>query len=50
MGSASEVRYLVGLSQRLGFLEETIAEDLARRYGDLIRGLQTLITALERPA
>ncbi len=47
LGSASEVRYLIGLSQRLGFLDETAAGDLATRYSELIRGLQALMSSLE---
>ena len=46
LGSASEVRYLVGLSQRLGFLDEADARDLATGYSELVRGLQTLIGSL----
>ncbi len=50
MASASEVRYLLRLAQRLGFLEQPGADDLVTRYGDLIRGLQTLICSLEERA
>ncbi len=50
MASASEVRYLLQLAQRIGFLEEPGAGDLVTRYGDLIRGLQTLICSLEERA
>jgi four helix bundle protein len=46
LGSASEVRYLVGLSQRLVFLDEKIATDLTSDYSELIRGVQTLISSL----
>jgi four helix bundle protein len=47
LGSASEVRYLVGLSGRLGFLDESATTTITTRYSDLVRGLQTLITSLE---
>lgn len=50
LGSASEVRYLLGLSHRLGFLEKAHAADLTTRYADMIRGLQALITSLARPS
>jgi four helix bundle protein len=50
VASASEVRYLLELARRLGFLDERDALDLAARYGDLIRGLQTLIGSLEERA
>jgi four helix bundle protein len=44
LSSASETRYLLGLSQRLHYLD---APQLADRYGELIRGLQALEDALE---
>ena len=47
--SASEVRYLVGLAERLGFMPAD-NERLAERYSTLIRGLQTLSSALEQRA
>ena len=47
LGSASEVRYLIGLSHRLEFLDEGAATMITTRYADMIRGLQTLITSLE---
>jgi four helix bundle protein len=43
LGSASEVRYLLGLARRLGFAN---AEDLEGRYDELVRGLQKLIDAI----
>ena len=46
-GSASEVRYLVGISQRLAFLDEGTAGDLTNGYSELIRGLPALIGSLE---
>ncbi len=50
LGSASEVRYLVLVAGRLGFLSEQDAEGLRTRYGDVIRGLQALIASLEERA
>ena len=47
LGSASEVRYLVGLAERLGLLDDATATTLTTRYTDFIRGLQALITSLE---
>ena len=48
MASASEVRYLLGLAQRLGYLSTTESTDLQSRYDELIRGLQKLISTLHR--
>ena len=50
IGSASEVRYLVGVSHRLGFLDEGASSDLTNGYSELVRGLQTLIRSLESRA
>ena len=50
VGSASEVRYLVGISQRLGLLDEGAAADLSKGYSELVRGLQTLVSSLESRA
>jgi four helix bundle protein len=50
MASASEVRYLLGLSSRLGFLPEVEHQTLEHRYGELIRGLQKLSSALDSAA
>src|SRR5262249_39760711 len=47
LASASEVRYLVELSNRLGFLRVGDLKRLEPRYGDLVRGLQKLVDALE---
>ena len=49
-GSASEVRYLLGLANRLGYLPAPTSDALATRYSDLIRALQRLIGALESRA
>jgi four helix bundle protein len=49
IASASEVRYLLGLSARLGILQKTDDDPLVREYDDLIRSLQKLLTSLRRP-
>ena len=49
MASASEVRYLLQLSQRLGFLADTDAAGLERRFEELVRSLHDLISALDAP-
>ena len=46
LASASEVRYLLGLSRRLRYMQPADAEALESRYGELVRGLQKLLTAL----
>lgn len=46
LASASEVRYLLGLSRRLGYLEPRASEELEGKYGDLLRILQKLLTTL----
>ena len=43
LGSASEVRYLLGLSRRLRLVD---AEQLEGRYDELVRGLQKRIDAV----
>ncbi len=48
VGSASEVRYLLGLCVRLGVLSVDDANTLEPRYAELVRALQKLLTALER--
>ncbi len=48
MGSASEVRYLISLSHRLGYVAKEEFDHLESRYGDLVRGLQGLIARIER--
>ncbi len=47
VASASEVRYLLGLAHRLGFIEDVA---LAARFTDVIRILQTMIVSLENTA
>ena len=49
IASASEVRYLLGLSARLGILKKADQEPLVRRYDDLIRSVQKLLTVLRNP-
>ena len=48
LGSASELRYLIGLSRRLGFLADDQATMLDQKCADLLRTMQRLITSLER--
>ena len=50
LGSASETRYLLGLSVRLGMLDAGTEAELEPRYGELVRSLQRLIDSLDRPA
>ena len=45
-GSASEVRYLLGLARRLGALDEN-AKALEARYDELVRALEGLINSLQ---
>ena len=49
IGSASEVRYLIGLAVRLGFVNVTDGERLKVGYGRVIRALQALVTSLGSP-
>lgn len=49
IASASEVRYLLGLSARLGILQKADQEPLVHRYDDLIRGVQKLLSVLRNP-
>src|SRR5262245_26255417 len=46
IASASEARYLLGLAARLDLASQERTDDLVRRYGDVIRGLQALHAAL----
>ena len=46
IGSASEVRYLIELAVRLGYMEVPAGEQLRHRYDRVIRALQSLVTAL----
>ncbi len=49
LGSATEVRYLLELGVRLGFVQRTDGGRLIRAYGRAVRGLQRLANSLERP-
>ena len=49
IGSASEVRYLLGLAGRLGFTTATDGERLKIGYGRVIKALQALVTSLSSP-
>jgi four helix bundle protein len=48
IGSASELRYLVGVAVRLGFMTAQDADSLVARYGRVIRALQALVSAPSR--
>ncbi|MGE0705359.1 MAG: four helix bundle protein [Vicinamibacterales bacterium] len=49
LGSASEVRYLIDLAARLGFVSTEKAPALDERCGEIVRGLQRMISTLGRP-
>ena len=49
IASASEVRYLINLAVRLGFVSATDGERLKVGYGRVIRALQALVTSLNSP-
>jgi four helix bundle protein len=49
IGSASEVRYLIGLAVRRGFATETDGGRLQAGYSRVIRALQALVTSLNLP-
>jgi four helix bundle protein len=49
LGSASEVRYLLHLSVRLGYTTGADGERLTRGYVRVIRALQALLTSLSAP-
>jgi hypothetical protein len=42
------VRYLIGLCARLEMAPSRACADLELRYDELVRGLQGLLTAVER--
>jgi len=46
IGSASEVRYMISLAVRLGFMDEGEGRRLGHSYGRVTRALQALVTAL----
>ena len=47
IGSASEVRYLVQLSARLGFIDQAAGDKVAYGYGRVVRALQSLVSVIE---
>ena len=49
IGSASEVRYLIGLAVRLGFADTSDGKRLKVGYSRVIRALQALVTSLSSP-
>ena len=49
IGSASEVRYLIGLAERLGFASERDGERIKDGYSRVIRALQALVISLNWP-
>ena len=49
IGSASEVRYLIGPAVRLGFASGTDGERLKVGSSGVIKALQTLVTSLNSP-
>ncbi len=48
LGSASEVRYLLGVAHRLEMLPAADHGRLTASYDELVRALQALVTALDR--
>jgi len=50
VGSAFEVRYLLGLANRLGFLGSSASEKLVASYSALIRGQLAPVASLDRRA
>ena len=46
-GSAAEVRYLVGLAERLRYISTKAARELDSAYEDLLSGLNRLIAAIK---
>ena len=49
LGSAAEVRSLLGLACRLGMLPQSNHNARVDRYGELIRALQALIASFRSP-
>lgn len=47
-GSAAEVRYLVDLASRLGFIENSQCAPLTSDYTELVSGLQALMRSLSK--
>ncbi len=49
LGSASEVRYLLGLARRIGILPNDAPADLESRYDELVRALSALVRGVRTP-
>ena len=47
LGSASEVRYLLSVSVRLGLLSKPVGDELDVKRGALVRSLQRLVDSLQ---
>jgi four helix bundle protein len=47
VGSSAETQYLIDLSGRLMLIGEVAAREAFTRYGELLRGLQKLISSLD---
>jgi four helix bundle protein len=47
VGSAAEAEYLLDVSYRLGYLSSSEQSSLSARYREVLRGLQSLIYALQ---
>ena len=50
LGSASEVRYLVDLAQRLDIVQKAVSDDVSPKYDRLVRSLQMLIFRVRKNA
>ena len=50
VGSAAETDYLLDVARRLGYLSSSEQSSLAARYQEVLRGLQSLINALQKLA
>jgi four helix bundle protein len=46
-GSTAETEYLLNIARRLGFMSAALEADLVKRYKELTRGLQNLMTSLD---
>jgi four helix bundle protein len=46
-GSTAETEYLLNIARRLGLMPTALETDLSKRYKELTRGLQNLMTSLE---
>lgn len=47
VGSGAEAQYLIDLSRRLMLIADVTTQGAFRRYGELLRGLQKLISSLD---